>query len=210
MPAIVDIVHDAVDSERVWVEVADRVVADTGQGDRPARAIHDVLRRQPGDRPAAWTRVHAPAPSPRRVGTEARSGDDEPGGGEPASNRLFRVTIAAADRVLGAVVVQRAQRDGPPDGGETRVLAAAADEVGRALERDRLVADAAAADVARRSDALKSALLDSVSHDLRTPLASIRASAGTLMAQDPEGSVEERRVIAGSIDLEAERLDRLV
>ncbi len=39
-------------------------------------------------------------------------------------------------------------------------------------------------EVTRRSDALKSALLDSVSHDLRTPLASIRAAAGTLM--DPE------------------------
>jgi two-component system sensor histidine kinase KdpD len=65
-------------------------------------------------------------------------------------------------------------------------------------------------EVARRSDALKSALLDSVSHDLRTPLASIRAAAGSLMDPAVHWSAEEERSTAASIDREAERLNRLV
>ena len=70
---------------------------------------------------------------------------------------------------------------GIPGRGDTRVLAAAADQVGQALERDRLADEATSAEIARRGEAAKTALLDSVSHDLRTPLASIRAAAGSLM-----------------------------
>ena len=55
-------------------------------------------------------------------------------------------------------------------------------------------------EVARRSDALKSALLDSVSHDLRTPLASIRAAAGSLMDPSVNWSPEDERATAASID----------
>ena len=99
---------------------------------------------------------------------------------------------------------------GIPTSGETRVLAAAADQIGGSLERDRLQRDATSAEVSRRSEALKSALLDSVSHDLRTPLASIRAAAGTLMDPDVEWPAEQRREIAASIDREAEWLNRLV
>ena len=57
---------------------------------------------------------------------------------------------------------------------------------------------------------MKSALLDSVSHDLRTPLASIRAAAGTLADTEVEWPPEKRREIAMSIDREAEWLNRLV
>ncbi len=90
------------------------------------------------------------------------------------------------------------------------MLAAAADQIGQAVEQDRLRDEATSAELARRSDALKTALLDSVSHDLRTPLASIRAAAGSLMDPDLSWSAEERRQAAGTIDLEAERLNRLV
>ena len=69
---------------------------------------------------------------------------------------------------------------GRPDEEATRLLSLAADQIALGLRRDRLRQEAMTAEVARRSDALKSALLDSVSHDLRTPLASIRATAGNL------------------------------
>ena len=49
-----------------------------------------------------------------------------------------------------------------------------------------------------------------MSHDLRTPLATIRAAAGTLMDPDIEWPPEQRRDIAASIDREAEWLNRLV
>ena len=77
---------------------------------------------------------------------------------------------------------------------ETRLLSAAADQIGQALTQDRLAAESQAAEIARQSDALKSALLQSVSHDLRTPLATIRAAAGTLASDglDPRGAPRER------------------
>jgi len=93
---------------------------------------------------------------------------------------------------------------------ETRLLAAAADQIGRGLERDRLAEEATTAEIARRSDELKSALLDSVSHELRTPLAAIRAVAGTLADPDVEWPATEVRASAASIDREAERLAQLV
>ena len=65
-------------------------------------------------------------------------------------------------------------------------------------------------EVARQGDALKSALLDSVSHDLRTPLSAIRAAAGNLMDPDVALEPEEQRAVADSIDVEAQRLSRLV
>jgi two-component system sensor histidine kinase KdpD len=99
---------------------------------------------------------------------------------------------------------------GLPNREETRLVSLAADQLGLALRRDELTATATAAEVARQSDALKTALLTSVSHDLRTPLASIRAGAGTLMDPAIRLSAEETRETASAIDSEAERLNRLV
>ena len=67
-------------------------------------------------------------------------------------------------------------------------MATAADQVAQSLRRQRLADATAELEIARRSDELKSALLDSVSHDLRTPLATVRAAAGTLA--DPSVPVE--------------------
>ena len=197
LPTIVEQLDVAVANRRVWIEVAERVVADSGSGPTRVGTMQSVLARRPGERPAVWVRVHVPG---------APSSSATASGLHPR----FRVAISAGDRTLGQLWVERDRVDGDPTPGETRVLAAVADQVGRVLERDRLAEGAASAEVARRSDVLKSALLDSVSHDLRTPLASIRAAAGTLMVPDTEWSDVERRSIAGAIDLEADRLNRLV
>jgi two-component system sensor histidine kinase KdpD len=124
--------------------------------------------------------------------------------------RSFRVRIEAGGTTLGSIWATRQRDTGEPDRTATRLLAAAADQVGQALAQDRLAADARMAEIATQSDALKSALLESVSHDLRTPLASIRASAGTLMDPDVVVSWDDVRTSAASIDREAERLNALV
>ncbi len=199
LQAIVDILRNEARVSRAWVVIGETVAADTAPSSGPAPGIpsvHAVLRRRPGDEPAEWVRVHAVARGPK---------------GDPiAEEAAHKVVIAAGSRNFGTLWVTRPRRLGDPDPGETRVLAAAADQIGGSLERDRLLGDATAAEISRRSEALKSALLDSVSHDLRTPLASVRAAAGTLMDPDVEWPPERRREIAASIDREAEWLNRLV
>ncbi len=155
----------------------------------------------PGEEPARWVRIHEPASSSR------------PGGAGTSGTRqgdVYRVNIEAGGRVLGGLWAQRFQLAESPSDDETRMLAAAADQIGQTLEQDRLRAESTSAELARRSDAMKSALLDSVSHDLRTPLASIRAAAGSLMDSHLSWTPGELQATARTIDEEAERLNRLV
>jgi K+-sensing histidine kinase KdpD len=77
-------------------------------------------------------------------------------------------------------------------------------------ERDRLREQATQTEVLRRADELKTALLRAVSHDLRTPLASIIASAGSLRQPDVEWSDTERDAFVADIETEARRLARIV
>src|SRR6185503_9398291 len=95
----------------------------------------------------------------------------------------------------------RRSDEAAPDRAETRLLAAAADQLGQAFAHDVLAAESQAAEIARQSDALKSALLQSVSHALRTPLATIRAAAGTLSHGD-ELSTADRLESAHAIERE--------
>jgi len=78
--------------------------------------------------------------------------------------------------------------------------------------RDRLQQERLQSEVLRRTDQLRAALLSAVSHDFRTPLAAIKAAAGTLAA--PDGAVdldaETRRASAAQIEREADRVNRLV
>lgn len=93
---------------------------------------------------------------------------------------------------------------------DDRLLSAVAGQVGLALERRRLRGEATEAEILRRTDELKTALLNAVSHDLRTPLASIMASAGALLQRDVEWSDSERREFAEAIEHESRRLNHLV
>ena len=162
---IASILRNEASMERVWIGLSrpggpERIAADTGGGERTPSptASHAQLRRMPGDTPAQWVLVHQP--------TRARV---------PSRSVLaHRVLIEAGGRTLGSLWALRARTAGQPGRAETRLLAAAADQIGQALEQDRLATEAKAAEIARQSDALKTALLESVSHDLRTPLAAIR------------------------------------
>jgi two-component system sensor histidine kinase KdpD len=186
---------------RVWITLGETVAADarepgSEQALPSAPAVHATLRRRPGDQPAEWIRVHVPSRASRTANDPSES--------------VYRVAITAGEETFGSLWASRPRGTGGPGVGETRVLAAAADQIGGSLERRRLLRDAMSAEVSRRSDALKSALLDSVSHDLRTPLASIRAAAGTLMDPDVSWPEGQQRELAASIDREAEWLNRLV
>jgi two-component system sensor histidine kinase KdpD len=104
----------------------------------------------------------------------------------------------------------RARDEREPDRAETRILSAAADQLGQAVVRDRVGQERTNAEIARRSEALKTALLDSVSHDLRTPLATIRAAAGSMLDESVSWSEADHREAFQAIDAEAERMGRLI
>jgi two-component system, OmpR family, sensor histidine kinase KdpD len=77
-------------------------------------------------------------------------------------------------------------------------------------ERSRLEAEALEAEALRRSDALKTALLRAVSHDLRSPLTAILASADALASPGLSLEADDRLGLAETIRSEASRLDRVV
>lgn len=84
------------------------------------------------------------------------------------------------------------------------------DQVTALIERARLQRENLHIEVLQRTDVLRAALLSSVSHDLRTPLTSIKASASSLLQQDVVWDEEARRGFAQAIEHEADRLNRLV
>ena len=186
--------------DRAWLSTLDgareRVVADSAAGSAPpVSATASTLTRRPGDEPARWVRAHlAPGAAPQR----------------PTPTCLYRVAVMADGTPAGYLWGTRAREAGDPSGEETRLLALAADQLGLALNREALAREATAAEVAKQSEALKTALLDSVSHDLRTPLATIRAAAGALLDPALEWSAAQRQQTAQTIDNEAQRLDRIV
>src|SRR6266480_956801 len=84
------------------------------------------------------------------------------------------------------------------------------DQATSMIDRARLRQEGLQIEVLQRTDVLRAALLSSISHDLRTPLASIKASASSLLQEDVQWSDEERRSFTLAIEREADRLNRLV
>jgi two-component system sensor histidine kinase KdpD len=93
---------------------------------------------------------------------------------------------------------------------EQRVLNAFIAQLAVALAARELRAEASAAAALSEADALRTALLRAVSHDLRTPLASIKAAASTLLADDLHLDAETVHQLHTTIDEEVDRLTELV
>ena len=123
---------------------------------------------------------------------------------------VHRVLMRDGAAVLGAIAVyERApRRSFRPR--EQRLLEGIAAQARLAVDRANLVTRAASAQAAVESDRLKSALLSSVSHDLRTPLATIKGASSTLIADDVVLEPPMQRELARTIDRETDRLNRLV
>jgi two-component system sensor histidine kinase KdpD len=90
------------------------------------------------------------------------------------------------------------------------VLNAFAAQLGVAIERGRLRVQADRAHALAQANALRGALLQAVSHDLRTPLASIKASATSLRQTDVHWSEDDTAEFVRTIDEETDRLNALV
>jgi two-component system sensor histidine kinase KdpD len=84
------------------------------------------------------------------------------------------------------------------------------DQVAFALDRARLLQEAIHAEALREGDRMKNALLGSVTHDLRTPIAAIDAATGSLLQAGMELTAEERAELLRTIAASTQRLGRLV
>jgi len=93
---------------------------------------------------------------------------------------------------------------------QRRLLDALIDQAALAIERVTLAEDVDRAKLAAETERLRSALLTSISHDLRTPLASILGSATSLSSYGPMLDEPARHELATTIQEEAERLNRFI
>lgn len=93
---------------------------------------------------------------------------------------------------------------------QQRLLDSLADQAALAIERIQLVADVDRARLAAEADRLRSALLTSISHDLKTPLASILGAAGTLKDYSADLPEADRVELLSTVIDESERLNRFI
>jgi two-component system sensor histidine kinase KdpD len=115
--------------------------------------------------------------------------------------------LAAGGKHVGTIRLEGGAVD---SSARRRVLPALASLLGVAVDRERLEREALEAAALRHADALKTALLRAVSHDLRTPLMAISTSAGALARPDLDISAEDREELLETILSASDRLDHLV
>lgn len=93
---------------------------------------------------------------------------------------------------------------------QRRLAESMTEDIGQAALRARLVSELEAARVTGETERLRSALLSSVSHDLRSPLASMIGAADSLAHYGKDMGPEDRRSLLDTIRVEGERLDRYI
>jgi two-component system sensor histidine kinase KdpD len=147
------------------------------------------LRERVGER---WVRVAGAGDRP------AGSGLDETG--EPAE-RIVRLQVRDGLELLVASASRHAG---------ARLLDGFAAQAAAALDRERLRTQAAQAEALAEGNRMRTALLAAVSHDLRTPLASIKASVSTLRQADVAWTPEDEATLLATIEESADRLDALI
>jgi len=126
----------------------------------------------------------------------------------PNAAALF-VPLTGSQSTLGAIAVwvEAADRLLQPD--QRQWLENCASQLALALERDRMAMSAAAARLQAETEQVRSTLLSSVSHDLKTPLAAIAGASSTLLQLEP-ATTGTRRELLDTITEEAARLNRLL
>ncbi len=125
----------------------------------------------------------------------------------PSGTRLRSVALVAAGRPVGLLALRGDGVDSPQ--GE-ELLHAFANHLALALERSQLQSQALHAGVLEEVDRLRRGLVGAVSHDLRTPLATIKVATSALLDPDAPVPSEESRELLGLVEGQADRLDRMV
>jgi two-component system sensor histidine kinase KdpD len=141
-----------------------------------------------------------------------RLGDDhasDQGGGVEEHGWWF-LPLRAPHGTLGVIGLKLPPSSTRLDAMQQQTARAMADDIAQALQRTRLVSELETTRLANETERLRSALLSSVSHDLRTPLASIIGAAGSLESYGDAMDDLDRRSLLDAIRTEGERLDRYI
>ncbi|WP_405858438.1 sensor histidine kinase KdpD [Streptomyces sp. NBC_00090] len=153
---------------------------------RETFSMETVTLLERADEVEPWTQAASVGPHP--VARPEDADVDMPVGDRLALALTGRVLPAEDRRVLGAFAAQAAV----------------------VLDRQRLVGEAEEARKQAEGNKIRTSLLAAVSHDLRTPLASIKASVSSLRSDDVEWSEQDRGELLEGIEAGADRLDHLV
>jgi two-component system, OmpR family, sensor histidine kinase KdpD len=163
-------------------------------GDRGLPSLLEQIREAFGLR--AVTMIERTPDGDRVVGTCGRS---DPVSSEDESDEVA-VTDTLALHLVGRTLLA----------GERRVLVAFAEQAAVALQQDRLSAQAAEAERLAAANSMRTALLAAVSHDLRTPLAGIKAATSALRSDELDLDDADQAELVVTIDESADRLTNLV
>lgn len=125
----------------------------------------------------------------------------------PASDAIY-VPLAASHGPVGVLAINHEDPAYLLSPDQRVLLDAVVDQVALAFERDQLAQAARKSELQAEAENLRSSLLSSVSHDLRTPLAVITGASSRLLDGKPEA--EAQRELAQTIHDESARLTRLV
>ncbi|HEX8982907.1 MAG TPA: DUF4118 domain-containing protein, partial [Ktedonobacterales bacterium] len=174
-----------------WSAVEDEALIHTLDGD-PGNAAYMLLRRQLlAPRGVVGQLLVAGKPSIRQL--------------DPMQ---FSDMLASGDHTGQAPMSMSIPM--PQAARQAALFTAVCDQIALALDHAALAREATHVAALRESDRLKDILLGSVTHDLRTPLASIKAATTSLLQDDIDWAPQERRELLESMDTSADRLNRLV
>lgn len=123
---------------------------------------------------------------------------------------LLALTGSLAIRALVVPTSASARVNDAGVSSQAALFAACCDQMVLGMDRAALQQQAIHAEALRESSQLKDVFLGSVTHDLRTPLASIKAAVTSLLSPTAHWKERERREFLESIEVSADRLNRLV
>ena len=129
---------------------------------------------------------------------------------QAASSHYLFLPLRAVNTVLGVVGVGQDGQPASLSREDQRFVEAIADQVALAIQRLTLVTEVHRARVAAETERLRSAMLSAISHDLKTPLASILGAATSLASYSSYYQQQERDELVETIREEAERMNRFV
>ena len=185
---------------RVEAEVLARAAASISGEPDPLAAIADLIRAT-----FAMSAVRIGRDSPEGWQTVFESGRVEPGQVE-----MLSLPIEVAQVADGDAPTRLSLFGGSLTVDDQRVLRVLADQIAIAFNNQVLARDAASAESLASIDEVRTALLRAVSHDLRTPLASIKAMVSGLLDQSVPWTNDQRQEALTTVDQETDRLNRLV